>query len=50
MDFGCDWLGPLIAEFRSIDDDTITAIQRVRLDADGRKVDRVFDRIPIFLA
>jgi putative DNA primase/helicase len=30
----------LIAAFRSIDDDTVTGVQRVRLDADGRKVDR----------
>jgi putative DNA primase/helicase len=30
----------LIAAFRSIDDNIITGIQRIRIDADGRKVDR----------
>jgi putative DNA primase/helicase len=30
----------LIAAFRSIDDDTITGIQRVRLGPDGHKIDR----------
>lgn len=30
----------LISAFRQIDDNTITAVQRTRLDSDGRKVDR----------
>jgi putative DNA primase/helicase len=30
----------LLAAFRQIDDNTITAVQRTRLDSDGRKVDR----------
>jgi putative DNA primase/helicase len=30
----------LLAAFRQIDNDTITAVQRVRLDADGHKIDR----------
>jgi hypothetical protein len=35
------YIPALIAPFRNIDDDTITGIQRVRLNADGSKYDRM---------
>ena len=48
--FGCPWrdensgrtikVPAMIAAFRSIHDDTITAVHRIRLNADGSKVDR----------